>query len=245
MIAADVMTRDVAAVHEEVEIADAIRLMLDRGVSGVPVVGDHRHLVGMLTEGDLLRRSELHTERHRSRWLELLLGKGPQALEYLRAHGRKVGEVMTREVVTAEPGTPLGDLVGLMEKNGVKRIPIVRGGELVGIVTRADLLRALAACLSATPEPKMGQGDAQIRQRILAALQEQGWAPRTGLDIDVEGGVVWLRGVVFDDRVRDALKVAAENVPGVRAVRDELVSVEPSLGLAMISPGEGGERDVD
>ena len=244
MIAADVMTRDVAVVREEAEIADAVRLMLDRGISGVPVLDDDHHLVGMLTEGDLLRRSELHTEKHRSRWLELLLGKGSQALEYVRAHGRKVREVMTREVVTAGPGTPLGNLVGLMEKHRVKRVPIVRDRDLVGIVTRADLLRALAACLPAAPEPTVVQGDKQIRQRILAALQDQGWAPRTGLDIDVEGGVVWLRGIVFDDRLRGALKVAAENVPGVRAVRDELVSVEPSLGLAMISPGEGRGQNV-
>jgi CBS domain-containing protein len=233
MKAGDVMSRNVVSVGREATIADAIRLMLDNQISGLPVI-DGGRLVGILTEGDLLRRSETGTERHRPRWLEILMGPGRLASEYVRTHGRRVEEIMTRDLVSVTPDTPLDEVVALMERRRVKRVPVLDGDIPVGIVSRADLLRALARTLE--EEPAVVAGDDEIRERILAELAKVSWVPRDGLTITVTDGVVGLDGVILDDQEREALRVAAENVPGVRAVEDRLVWVEPVSGTIIDAP---------
>jgi CBS domain-containing protein len=234
MKAADVMKHRVVTIAPDASVADAVRTMLSYGVSGLPVVDAKGALVGIVTEGDLLRRSELGTEKKRSHWLEFLIGPGRLALEYTHTHGRKVEEVMTRPVVSIEPSTPLEALVGLMEKHRVKRLPVVERGQLVGIVSRADLLGALAKLARMAPETT--HSDAEIRRRILAEFDKNPWALRGSLDALVENGTVELRGVIGDERQRDALKVAAENVPGVKKIIDHLVWVEPVSGMAVEPP---------
>ena len=231
MKAGELMTRSVATLRSEATLVEAVRLMLDRQISGLPVVDDKGELVGMLTEGDLLRRAETGTERRRGRWLELLLGPGRMADEYVHSHGRRVAEIMTREVVTVEEETPLDTVVQLMERHRIKRVPVLRDGKLVGILSRADLLRALAGLLEGG-EGKVA-GDAAIRDRVLAEIARRAWAPREGIAVTVTDGVVELDGVVTDDKERAALRVAAENVPGVKAVRDRLVWVEPVSGTVV------------
>jgi CBS domain-containing protein len=233
MKASDVMSRNILSVARDATIAEAIRLMLDNQISGLPVI-DAGRLVGILTEGDLLRRSETGTERHRPRWLEILMGPGRLAGEYVRTHGRKVGEIMTRDLVSVTPDTPLDEIVALMERRRVKRVPVLDGDAPVGIVSRADLLRALARTLD--EQPVAVAGDDEIRERILAELAKVSWVPRDGLTITVADGAVGLDGVILDEKEREALRVAVENVPGVRAVEDRLVWVEPVSGTIIEAP---------
>jgi CBS domain-containing protein len=144
MNAADVMTRRVISVPPDASIEDAVKLMLDRGISGLMVVDASGHLAGVVTEGDLLRRSELGTGRQRSWWLRLLVSPGRQAEDFTRAHGRKVSDVMTTEVVSVDADASLTDIVELMEKHRIKRVPVTQHDKVVGVCSRADLLRALA-----------------------------------------------------------------------------------------------------
>ena len=231
MQASDVMTPNIVSIGRGAPIRDAIRLMLDNKVSGLPVVDSAGKAVGILTEGDLLRRSEIATEKQHWRWLEFVMGPGRRAGEYVRTHGRVVDELMTREVVAIGVDTPLGDIVALMEHHHVKRLPVIDDGRLVGIVSRADLLAALGRALDAQAAP--ATGDEDIRARLLAELEKVDWAPRDGLTITVTDAVVELSGVVFDEHEREALRVAAENIPGVKGISDRLVWVEPVSGTVI------------
>ncbi len=234
MNAADVMTSPVISVKPETPVIEAVHLMLQDDISGLPVVDDAGALVGIVTEGDLLRRAETGTERRRPRWIEFFQ-TGKLAEEYAQTHGRKVGEVMTSTLVVASEDMPLAQIVDLMERKRVQRIPIVRDGKLVGIVSRADLLRALARLVADAPGAAVG--DVTIHDQLAADLARQNWAPRT-IDFTVRDGVVELSGVIVDERHRAALCVAAENVPGVKSVRDRLIWVEPNSGMPIIDPDE-------
>jgi CBS domain-containing protein len=234
--ASDVMTRTILSVRPDATVAYAIRTMLDRRISGLPVIDENGRLVGILTEGDLIRRGETGTERRRPRWLEILMGPGRLAGEYVRTHGRKVGEVMTRDPVSVTPDTPLKDVVELMERRRIKRLPVLDRDVPVGVLSRADLLRAVLGVLAEEPTP--ATSDAEIRERILAELAKAAWVPRDGLAITVQDGVVDLNGVILDEKERAALRVAVENVPGVRAVEDHLVWVEPVSGTIIDAPRE-------
>jgi CBS domain-containing protein len=237
MKAKDIMTTAVMTVTPDSTVAHAIRLMLQKKISGLPVVDAAGRVVGMVTEGDLLRRAETGTERRRPRWLEFLLGPGRLAEEYTHTHGRKVEEVMTASPLTAGEESSLEEIVHLMEKRQIKRVPIVRGGEqLVGIVSRANLLHALA---SLSREVKTAsQDDGSIREQLLKGLEKQPWAPVGALDIMVRDGVVDLWGAITDERERQALIVAAENVPGVKVVKDHLAWIDTTTGMLFEAPAE-------
>jgi len=236
MSASDVMTRNVASIGRDAPIGDAIRLMLDHRISGLPVVDGSGKVVGMLTEGDLLRRAETQTERQRPRWLELLLGPGRLADEYVRTHGRKVGEIMTEDLVSVAEDTPLAEIVQLMERRRIKRLPVLRGDALVGIVTRADLMRALGQLVD--KEPISASDDDEIQKCVLAELARTAWAPRAGITVVVTDGIVELDGAITNEKAREAVRVAAENVPGVKSVRDRLVWVEPVSGTVIGAPDD-------
>ena len=203
--------------------------MLKHRISGLPVVDRKGGLVGMVTEGDLLRRSESGTERQRPHWLEFILGPGRLAKEYVHSHGRKVAEVMTKDVATVGENATVDKVVELMERRRIKRLPVMRGGKIVGIISRANLLHALAGMQM----PAAAADDATIRRRLMAELARQPWAPRASTNIVVRNGVVHFWGAIFDDREREALKVAAENLPGVKAVKDHMVWVEPMSGMVV------------
>lgn len=234
MNASDVMTRNIVTVRRGTPVAQAIRLMLENRISGVPVTDDQGKVVGILTEGDLLRRGETGTEKHRPRWLEVLIGPGRSAGEYVRTHGRKVEEVMSRDLISVTRDTPLDHVVDLMERHRIKRLPVFAGELLVGILSRADLLRALLGVLD--EEPSAPHTDDEIREHILAELAKAAWVPRDGIAITVKNGVVDLNGVILDEQERLALRVVAENAPGVRAIEDHLVWIEPVSGTIVDSP---------
>lgn len=233
MNVADIMTRPVITATSKTTIAEAAGLMLQHRISGLPVLNANGELIGVVTEGDLLRRAETGTEPRHPRWLEFLIMPGRLAQEYTNAHARYVGEVMTTDVVSVTPQDSLTEVVRLMERHRVKRLPVVEAGRLVGIVSRANLVRAMLCNLSEPAE----LSDTAIRDRILEEIRQQPWGPRHSVDVRVTAGVVELSGTTTDDRERTALCVLAENTAGVKAVRHRLVWVEPLSGL-VIPPDE-------
>jgi CBS domain-containing protein len=238
MKTSEIMTRNVVSIGADASVREAIRLMLEHRVSGLPVVDDAGKVTGILTEGDLLRRGETGTERHRRPWLEFLMGPGRLADDYVKTHGRRVAEIMTREIVSIAPDTPVGELVHMMERRQIKRLPVLDGDVLVGIVSRADLMSAVARILDR--EEAIPSGDDAIRERVLAQFAgAQGWAPPSGVTVTVQDGVVELNGAIFEEKERAALRVAAENTPGVKAVVDRLVWVEPISGTILEPPPIG------
>lgn len=231
MNAADIMTRPVISATPETSIEEAARLMLDHRISGLPVV-EAGAVVGMLTEGDLLRRAETGTERRHARWVELLISPGRLARDYTNANARKVGEVMSPAVVTVAPEDSIEQIVSQMEQHRIKRVPVVDNGKLVGIVSRANLVRALIRTLSnSTPQGQMS--DEEIRDRIVAEISRQPWGPRASVTVRVNDGAVEFYGAITDERERTALQVLAESTPGVKSVRDQLVWVEPLSGFVI------------
>jgi CBS domain-containing protein len=234
MKTSDIMTRTVITVEPDASIVHAVRLMLQHRISGLPVVDAKGVLVGILSEGDLLRRQETGTQKRRARWVEFLMGSGRLADEYVRTSGRQVHEVMTRDVRTITENTPVEDIVQLMERHRIRRLPVVRRDAVVGIVSRANLVHALVG-LAIEAKP-VAIKDRAIREQLQAELDRQTWAPIALINIVVRNGVVQLWGSITEEAQRAALIVAAENTPGVRKVEDHLVWVEPMSGLVFVPP---------
>ncbi len=227
----DVMTRNVISVVIGETVLNAVNAMLQNRISGLPVIDAQGSLVGMVTEGDFLRRGEIGTQRRRPKWLEFLVGPGRLADEYVHASGRKVQEVMTSDPVTVSEDASLETVVELMERRHIKRLPVLHDGKMVGIVSRANLMLALASL--ARDKETLATDDAAIRDRVLAAFEKQRWAPQ--VNVMVKNGVADLWGTIMDERERRACLVTAENVAGVTEVHDHLVWVEPMSGMAFPS----------
>jgi len=229
----DVMTRAVISVTPSQSVQEAVALMLKNRISGLPVVDRSGNLVGIVSEGDFLRRGEIGTQRRRPKWLEFLVGPGRLADEYVHAAGSKIDEVMTPEPYTVTETDTVETVVGLMERRHIKRLPVVRDKKVVGIVTRANLMAALAEA-TRTPRGGPAPDDLTIRDRIIEAFAAAPWAPR--INVTVQDGVVELSGIITDERERQAAIVATENINGVRLVHDHLVWVEPMSGTVFPSP---------
>ena len=221
MKARDVMVSPVVTAKPTSSVKEVASLFLDRRISAVPVVDDRGKIVGIVSEGDLMHRSEAGTERQRSWWLLGFTGNEALAADYIKAHARRVADVMTKNVITASPETPLHEIAALLEKHSIKRVPIVSNGQLVGIVSRANLIQAVA---STRKELELQPSDTAIRDKLLTHLKDQGWAHTALLNVTVNDGVVNLWGISTSDIERKAILVAAESMPGVRAVNDNLVT---------------------
>jgi CBS domain-containing protein len=233
MRAHQIMTRPVITVAPDANIVEAANAMLLNHISGLPVVDEAGKLVGIVSQGDFIRRAEIGTQRKRGRWLKFLVGPGGAASDFVHEQGRKVGEIMTTEPCTVTENATLEDVVELMQRNNVKRLPVMRGDQLVGIVTRTNLLRAVAGLARDVPDPTVD--DDHIRNRIITSVERADWAP-FGLGVIVFNGVVHLSGVITNEHSRQASIVAAENVSGVTKVHDHLCWVEPMSGMYLNSP---------
>ena len=233
MRAYQIMTPRLVTVRADTPIAEAAELMLTKRISGLPVVDAAGKLVGIVSEGDFIRRGEIGTRHRRSGWLEFFVGPGKLASEFVREEGRTVEDVMTPEPATISEQTTLEDIVELMERKGIKRLPVLSGEELVGIVTRANLLQAVANLARGVPDPTAADDD--LRKQILTSMEKQPWCPM-GLNVVVRNGVADLSGIITDDRQRSAATVAARNVAGVKAVHDHLCWVDTMSGAYIESP---------
>jgi CBS domain-containing protein len=233
MRAHQIMTRPAISVTPDTTILEAANIMLHRHISGLPVVDTAGALVGIISEGDFIRRSEINTGRKRSKFMKFILGAGREAADFVHEHAKKVGEIMTPEPLTISEDTDLEQIVELMEKNNVKRLPVTRGNKLVGIVTRSNLLQAVASLARDIPDPTAD--DDHIRNRIINTLAKNDWCP-WGLNVVVRDGIVHLSGVITEERSRAAAIVGAENVAGVKKVHDHLCWVDTMSGMYLNSP---------
>lgn len=235
MKARDVMAFPVITVKPNFSVEEVAKTFVQRRISGAPVVDDAGKLVGVISEGDLMFRSEIGTARPHPYWYLEYAGKEHLAAEYVKARARKVADVMTREVITASPDTSLNEIAALLENNSIKRVPIIENGELVGIVSRANLIQALA---SAQPHLDIAPSDMVLRTTFLQHLAEQHWADALLLNVIVHDGLVEFWGVVNSDAEKQATRTAAESMKGVRAVIDHLI-VKPREAADKIP-----ERDI-
>ncbi len=226
MKALDIMTREVVAASPDTPVRDVAKLMIDHHISGVPVI-DAGKLVGIISENDLLRRIELGTEKTRSRWLQFLTSDDTLLAEYVHARGPQARDVMSMDVVTVPPDAPVAAIAEIMASRHIKRIPVVEGGKVVGIVSRANLVQALATIAPALPEP-VHADDAKIHDAICAESEKIAWVPSPVTNnVTVCGGIVHLWGYVGSENERRALRIAAERIPGVKEVRDHRSDLLP------------------
>jgi len=228
MRAADVMTNEVITVGEDASVQEAAKLLAEHGISAVPVVDRDKRVVGMVSEGDLLHRAETGTERRRAWWLEMVASTNQLAGEYVKSHSGSVKDVMKRDVISVTEETTVADIAILLETNRIKRVPVLRDDRLVGIVSRANLVRALAMTIKERPSGAEAD-DRAIRDRLLAELKAQKWAEVSPANIMVKDGVVHLWSSYYSDQEKRALVVASESIPGVRRVEDHMRPVPAYL----------------
>jgi CBS domain-containing protein len=221
MNAADVMVRRVITVRPSSTVRDVATILIKNHISAVPVIDDDGKLLGIVSEGDLLRRSEIQTERQRSWWLEWMVSGEKLATEFVKSHSRKVSDVMTRKVIIARPDTPLHEIATLLESNRIKRVPIVQDGKLIGLVSRANLVQALASQLE--DAGATAQDDRALRELVLANLEREPWAHVSLVNVTAHAGAIDLWGLVDSDAEKEAIRVAVEVTPGVNTVHDNLV----------------------
>jgi len=228
MRAIDVMTSEVVTVSDNASVAAVAKLLAERSISAVPVVDAANRVIGMVSEGDLLHRTETGTERRRSWWLDMLASTNQLAGDYIKSHSGLVKDVMTRDVISVSDTTPVADIAIALETNLIKRVPVLRDGKLVGIVSRANLVRALATS-SDQPSSDTEIDDLSIRDKLLAELKAQRWAEVSPANVTVKDGVVHLWSSYLSEQEKRALIVAAENTPGVRRVEDHMRRVPAYL----------------
>jgi CBS domain-containing protein len=228
MRAMDVMTSNVVTVDENTPVQAAARLMAERGISALPVIDRQSRVIGMVSEGDLIHRAETGTERRRAWWLDMLASTNQLAADYVKSHGGRVKDVMTREVISVTDTTPVADIAAVLETKRIKRVPVLRAGRLVGIVSRANLVRALAMTIAEEPSGDAAH-DQTIRDRLLAELRAQPWAEVAPENVTVKDGVVHLWSSYMSQEEKRALIVAAESIPGVRSVEEHMRAVGTSV----------------
>ena len=221
MKAMDVMVRDVVTVKPDDDVAKAVKLLCQHDVSALPVVDDNGGVVGVISEADLVHRSEIDTEKHRPWWREAVTPASTLAEEFAKAHGRRVDEVMSTDVVSATEDTSLGEIASLLERHRIKRVPILRDGKLVGTVSQSNLIQALASAQSDAGEGL--HADRRIRSELLDRLAAQSWTDFGSRNVIVSDGVVHLWGLVSSAQEHKALIALAEGVPGVASVSDEMI----------------------
>lgn len=227
MKAKDIMTTQVVSVKPETSVIEIAQKLMDHRVSAVPVLDGSGRLVGIVSEGDLLHRVETGTDkRHRSWWLSLVTSGETDAAEYVKSHGRHASDVMTRNVITVDENTPLSEIAEILESRRIKRVPVLKNGALVGIVSRANLVQALATMRGTMPEK--APDDARMRESILAEVHRASWSALSSTNLTVNEGVVELWGIVASEEEKQAWRVAAENVAGVKKVVDHR-AVQPAV----------------
>lgn len=228
MHALDVMTTHVITVSAATGVREIAELLLKHRISAVPVVDSDRRVLGIVSEGDLMRRAENDTEQRHSGWVETLFSTVSSADQYLKTHGRQASEIMTRKVVSVREETPLYEIAQLLEKRHIKRVPVTRDGRLVGLVSRANLLHGLTA-----KGAKIGTSgtadDRALREDLLHKLSAEIGLTSGRVNVVVDNGTVQLWGIVYSEEEKQAAQIAAESTPGVNSVENYLGKAPPWL----------------
>jgi CBS-domain-containing membrane protein len=230
MNASDVMVSNVITVKPDDTVQDVAALLLVNQISAAPVVDGSDEMVGIISEGDLLRRCESDTGHRRPWWLKLLVGRMILAGEFVKEHSRKIADIMTREVVSAEPDTPVADIADLLERHRIKRVPIMRNGRIVGIVSRANLIQALAVCRNRSLESH-SISDAELRKTLISRLKREPWFRPSLVNVTVTDGTVDLWGMVDSPEEKRALCVAIEGTQGVKDLNDHMRVQSASMAV--------------
>jgi CBS domain-containing protein len=239
MKAADVMISNVITVGVDASIGEVAAILLNNHISAAPVVDENGELVGIVSEGDLIRRPEIGTSERHSWWLELISNEWASATECIKSHSRKVADVMTRDVITAKPDTPLGDIAAMLERNRIKRVPIVEGGKLAGLVSRANILQALASATKKLSSLATAN-DSELRKKVQSRLAAEPWHPSM-LTVTVQDGTVDLWGLVHSVEQKKAAQLAAESTPGVGAVVNNIIVQRVGYaGIVTLPPTKRG-----
>jgi CBS-domain-containing membrane protein len=228
MNAAEVMTTNVITVKPEASVQEVAQILLANRISALPVVDGNGELCGIVSEGDLLRRAEAGTEERRSWWLQAFRSSESLATEFVKSHSRRVADVMTADVITVKPDTGVEQIAGLLQRKHIKRVPVVRDGEVIGIVSRANLLQAVA-------NPHHGyetnqEKNSELRERVLAQLKDKPWTNAATINVLTHDGIVDLWGITNSEKEKQAIRVAVEVTPGVTAVNDNLAVLLPTYG---------------
>lgn len=226
MLAKELMTTDVITVRSDASIKDVAQILLSHRISALPVTDDDGNLIGIVSEGDLLRRSETGTERKHSWWLDMLASPEERAREYIKTHATLVRDVMTKKLITVKEDTPISDIATVLEEKRIKRVPVTKDGRVVGIVSRADLLRGIATAQIDKP----AEGDDAIRTAVVKRLRGEAGVRDWLMNVTVADGVVHMWGGIRSEAERRAARVAAETIPGVRSVEDHLTMVPGYIG---------------
>ena len=228
MIAADIMVTNVISVRPDASVKDVAEILLARRISTLPVVDEANNLLGIISEADLIHRAEVGTERPYSWWIEFLQGREVLAQNYIKEHARLAADIMTHQVITVTADTPLREIVGLLEKHGIKRVPVVDKGKLTGIVSRADLVQAL---LRAQQAPQSGAEAPPSQGDAVARLRSEPWWP-SNVNVVIDNGAIELWGIVESQAQKDAIRVALGTIPGVRMISDN-TSVQANIRHAL------------
>jgi CBS domain-containing protein len=221
MKAMDVMVRDVITVRPDSSVVQAARLLVENDISALPVIDHEGSMVGIISEADLMRREEIGTEK-RPWWLESMTPATTLANEFAKSHGKCVADLMSRQIVSASEDTPLAEIAALLERHQIKRVPIAKDGKVIGVVSRANIVQALASSKGKPDDER--DGDRAIRLEVLARLRQQSWTDFGSRNVIVADGVVHLWGLVGSAEERKALTSLAESVPGVTGVVDEMIA---------------------
>ncbi len=229
MLAKDIMTTEVVTVAPGTPVAEIAATFLDRRISAAPVSPDGKSVLGIVSEGDLMRRPEADTDQRNASWWLTIFRDGPElASEFKKSHGQTAADVMTKGAVTVDENTPVAEVAEVLEKNHIKRVPVMRDGDLVGIVSRANLLRALAARKGALSAP-VSTSDEAIHDALMAVLADEAWAERGMINAVVSDGIVQLWGIVKSGAQVDAYTVAARGIPGVASVENHISPIYNQL----------------
>ena len=220
MNADEIMTKDVIAVSPDASVREISALLVQHGISGVPVVIGDRKVVGIVSQSDLLHRAETGSEQKRKWWLTILTDPDGMAREYVKAHGQKADDVMSRFVVSVADDAEFGDVASILNAHGVKRVPVVHDGKLVGIITRTDVVRALAKHEASKSFPT--PDNVALQKAVLDKMRTQTWLDTAYINVEVANGVVRLTGFIGSDDQRRALRILAEEVSGAGNVKDDM-----------------------
>jgi len=227
MNAADIMTTSVITVRADTGVREIAELLLANRISAVPVIDDEQKVLGIVSEGDLMRRLESDSEKRHSWWIENFFSESHDAEHYIKAHGRTASDVMTRSVVTISADMPLKEIAAILERNHIKRVPVTDNNQLVGIVSRANLLHGLTA--GQISEQTGSTDDRSIREGLMHELSEEVGLVTGRINVTVHDGMVQLWGIVYSEKEKQAAELAATNMPGVRSVENFLGTIPPWL----------------